>query len=95
MRYLTVNVEAINLVGAILIELTIVKRMQYNMPDLIPPLRNKADAPYVTNVSFLLCAVFYTLLGFMGAIAFDRPDALVTLNWSSYTGIALIPKIVA
>lgn len=57
------------------------------MPDLIPPLRNKDDAPFVTNVSFFMCAVFYTLLGFMGAIAFDRPDALVTLNWSSYTGM--------
>lgn len=56
------------------------------MPDLIPPLRNKGDAVFVANTAFTLCAVFYIMLAVLGALAFDRVDALVSLNWADYTG---------
>lgn len=41
---------------------------------------------FVTNATFGICAIFYIMLALLGAVGFDRVDALVSLNWASYTG---------
>ena len=59
----------------------------YNMPDAIQPLRTKENAKSVAFVALGISCVFYFALGLLGATSFDDVNPLITLNWSTYTGI--------
>ena len=37
--------------------------------------------------AFLISMVVYFALGFMGAMAFDNVQRLISMNWSNYTGM--------
>ena len=39
--------------------------------------------------AFLISMVVYFLLGFMGAMAFDNVQRLISMNWASYTGVCV------
>lgn len=60
---------------------------QYSMPDVIQPMRDKSWARAVGNVAFTFCTVVYVALGLMGSLAFDNVNRLISINWTTYTGI--------
>ncbi|ETW04713.1 hypothetical protein H310_03866 [Aphanomyces invadans] len=61
---------------------------QYNMPTALQPLHasEKLKARKITFIAMTVSAVFYLLLGVLGAIAFDEVNPLASLMWLDYTG---------
>lgn len=59
--------------------------MQHNLSDALAPMRNKLAAGTVTYLGLAISSVVYLLLGLGGALAFDTPNAVATLNWTEYT----------
>ncbi|RHY07038.1 hypothetical protein DYB28_001571 [Aphanomyces astaci] len=61
---------------------------QYNMPDALQPLHatEKSKARLITFGAMTISAVFYLLLGVLGAISFDTVNPLASLMWSDFTG---------
>ena len=57
---------------------------QYNMPDVLQPLRNKSEAPYAAFGAQAVAALLYVCLGLVTALAFDEVHPLATLNWRYY-----------
>ncbi|KNC82710.1 hypothetical protein SARC_05011 [Sphaeroforma arctica JP610] len=59
---------------------------QYQVPPAIYPLKNKAKSMNVVTGYVSVATVIYVLVGVMCALAFDKVNPLVILEWSSYTG---------
>eukprot|EP00124_Ichthyophonus_hoferi_P001177 Ihof_evm3s56 gene=Ihof_evmTU3s56 len=59
---------------------------QYNLPDVLQPLRKKRRAKPIVFTAIIFSFTVYLALGIFGAVAFDNVNPLVTLMWSDYTG---------
>eukprot|EP00466_Bigelowiella_natans_P013814 jgi/Bigna1/56269/estExt_Genewise1Plus.C_900038 len=57
----------------------------YNIPNVIQPLRSKANVRVVPQLALGVAIVLYLFLGILGALAFDNISPMVSLNWASYT----------
>lgn len=57
----------------------------FNLPDALQPLDDKRAATGIVYSAILLAAAFYVAFGTLGALAFDPPRPLATLNWDTFT----------
>eukprot|EP01118_Nematostelium_gracile_P009667 TRINITY_DN3269_c0_g2_i2.p1 TRINITY_DN3269_c0_g2~~TRINITY_DN3269_c0_g2_i2.p1 ORF type:complete len:486 (-),score=108.49 TRINITY_DN3269_c0_g2_i2:80-1537(-) len=60
----------------------------YNVPDVVKPLRNKSQAGKMVSGALGIAVFFYAALGIICSLYFgSSASALVTMNWSTYTGM--------